>query len=434
MAERIVAHLGLGAFHRAHQAWYTQHAADAGGWSLVGFTGRSPEQARILARRRGAYTLLVRGPEVDAIEQITAIRRAHDGADRAAWEGALADAAVTVLTLTITEAGYRLDPRAPGGDAGRLDLADPAVRQDLRAPGTHGAVTAPVRIALGLDARRRAGAGPLEVISCDNLVGNGRLAGAVVLDAARAWEEADPAAAGLASWIEENVHFRSSMVDRITPRTVADDLATAERLSGVRDEAVVVCEPFSEWLLEPGALPAPDWASAGARIVDDLVPYEERKLRLLNGAHSLLAHHGLLHGLTDVAEAFADPRLRDLVEEYWETAAASCRLPDAELAAAIAATRKRFANPRIRHRLAQIAEGARHKLPQRILPVLRSAIASGHATDATASVVAAWILGEERAGRGVDPDVLSTGDAALDERVRTLVDRALRRLDASVVV
>jgi len=413
-----IVHLGVGAFHRAHQAWYTQHASTSEDpWSIVAFTGRSPEQARLLQASGGGYTLITRGPDGDGFERVDSIRSAHDGADRPAWERAVAAPDTRLITLTVTEAGYRADAH------GNLDLADAAVVADLRAArsGADAALaTAPVRLAAGLSARRSADAGPLTVISCDNLPGNGAITRAVVLQAAA---ELDPA---LPAWIDANVGFRSSMVDRITPRTVPADIDAVERATGVRDEAAVVTEPFSEWIIERG-FTGPAWERAGVRLTDDLAPYEERKLRILNGAHSLLAYRGLLAGHEHVADAFADPAVREQVEEYWASAAESCSLPRPELDEAVDATRGRFANPRIRHALAQIALDGEIKLRHRVVPVLAHAVRNGGSAPAPASAIAAWMRWSGASGHALD-GLLTGHDADVAAAMRAAIEREIRRL------
>ena len=391
-----IAHLGVGAFHRAHQAWYTDRAAAmAEPWRIAAFTGRSVAQARLLQARRGAYTLITRGAGGDELSEVRSIRSVHDGADTASWQATIADPDTHILTLTITEAGYRDGP-------------------------------APARIAEGLQARRAAGSGPLTVISCDNLADNGGITRAVVFDAAMAIDHR------LADWIDENVAFLSSMVDRITPRTTDADIDEVERLTGIRDLGTVVTEPFSEWVIEEGfAGPRPAWEQVGVRTTPDLAPFEQRKLRILNGAHSLLAYQGLLRGFDDVASAFADAELGELVEEYWQSAAATCVLPRAEIDEAIAATRTRFENPRIRHRLAQIAMDGAHKLPVRIIPVLEHAVAAGDRADAAASVIAAWAVQGGHSSAEID-EVLRGADAAA-HAMRAAVDRGIRRLEGSTL-
>ncbi|GAA1142218.1 mannitol dehydrogenase family protein [Microbacterium natoriense] len=392
-----IAHLGVGAFHRAHQAWYTDRAAEVGErWRIVAFTGRSATQARLLEARGGRYTLVTRGAEGDGFSEVRSIRAVHDGAERAPWEQTLAAPETHIVTLTVTEAGY-----LPGG-------------------------TASTRLAGGLAARRASGAGPLTVISCDNLGGNGDVARDAVFDAAMRIDHT------LADWIDEQVVFLSSMVDRITPRTTDADIDEVERATGIRDEGTVVTEPFSEWVIEDGfAGPRPAWERVGVRFTRDLAPYEQRKLRLLNGAHSLLAYHGLLRGIDDVASAFGDPALRDLVEEYWTVAAESCVLPRGEVEEAIAATRVRFANPRIRHLLAQIATDGAHKLPVRIVPVLDHALRSGADAAAPASVIAAWAIAGGHSPAEID--ALLDGAGRTAAAMRAAIGRELRRLEEDSV-
>ncbi|MFE6996215.1 mannitol dehydrogenase family protein [Microbacterium sp. NPDC057659] len=416
-----VVHMGVGAFHRAHQAWYTQRAPhDGTPWGIVAFTGRSPDQARLLQRSGCRYTLVTRGADGDDFTRVRSIRSVHDGADRTAWLSAMAHPRTHVVTMTVTESGYRTDR------LGRLDLTDPQVAADLHRvhAGTDAPVaTAPVRLAVGLDSRRRAGAGPLTVISCDNLAGNGEVARRVVLAAAAEMDAALP------RWIDENVAFRSSMVDRITPRTRPQDVDEVERATGIRDEATVVAEPFSEWVIEQDfAAPAPDWPGAGARPAADLAPFEQRKLRILNGAHSLLAYRGILAGHRDVAAAFADPAIRDAVEAYWRVAGPSCLLAADEVEESIAATRTRFANPRIRHELTQISADGERKLRERILPVLAHAILAGDDTSAPAGAVAAWLVTQARRPVALDDLLAGVTDAGMSEAMSAAIRLGIRRL------
>ncbi|WP_421741354.1 mannitol dehydrogenase family protein [Cellulomonas sp.] len=378
---RIV-HLGLGAFARAHLLWYTQGANEVSGaeqWGVAAFTGRSAAAAEALARQDGRYTLLFRSPEGDAPTTIDALVAVHDGADADAWREYFRRREVGVVTLTVTEAGYRRT------STGELDRHDPDVASDVeRLRGGSPAVTAPGRLVDGLRARRAAGSGPIAVVSCDNLPDNGRVARRVTLDLASALDES------LARWIEEQVSFVSTMVDRITPATTEADRAIVRKLTGREDRSPVVTEPFSEWVLD-GAFPAgrPRWELAGAQLVDDLAPYEHRKLWLLNAGHSLLAYEGLARGLSTVAEAFADPGCRADLERLW--AEASGVLPMA-VGDALADLRARFANARIEHRLDQIARDGSQKLPVRVLAVAQARAAAGLPVGrAGAGVIAAWI-------------------------------------------
>jgi len=396
---RIV-HLGLGNFFRAHQAYYTAAATDAGEWGIAAFTGRSRPLADTLAGQDGLYTLVVRGPESDDCQVLGAVVAAYPGSDLETWRSLLTRPAVSVLTLTVTEAGY-----LRGRDGG-LAVEDFDARTDIAilTGDAGGAVsTVPGRIVAGLAARRAAGAGPIAVVSCDNLPENGAVARRVVTELA---DLVDPQ---LGDWIRANVSFVTTMVDRITPATTPADVATVAAETGLDDRAPVITEPFTEWVLE-GDFPAgrPRWESAGARFVDDIVPHEQRKLWLLNGGHSLLAYAGSALGHETVAEAVADPRCRQWLNEWWDLAAVHLPLPAAEIANYRAALLLRWANPRIQHRLAQIATDGSQKLPVRILPVLRLERDSDRLPAGAIRVLAAWI----RHLRGAGAPVKDAGGAS----------------------
>jgi len=377
---RIV-HLGLGGFFRAHQAWYTGAAPDAAQWGIAAFTGRSPDLADQLSRQDGRYTLVVRGPERDEMSVQRAVVAAHPGTDLVSWCDYLARPQVAVVTLTVTEAAYRLD--RDGG----LDLSDEDVRADLTAlrhGGTAG--TVPGRLVAGMAARRAAGAGSLAVVSCDNLPANGPATERVVTELAEAVEPA------LAGWVREHVTFVTTMVDRITPRTTTGDIRAVSERTGWADAVPVVTEPFTEWVLS-GGFPngRPAWEAAGARFVDDVHPYETRKLLLLNGGHSLLAYAAGARGHDTIAQAVADPDCRGWLNQWWDEAVRYVPLPAADLAAYRAALLDRFANPRIRHTLAQIAADGSQKLPIRVLPVLRAEREAGRLPSGAVRILAAWI-------------------------------------------
>jgi len=354
-----IVHLGIGAFARAHLAWYTQHASGQP-WGITAFTGRSPAVAEALAAQDGRYTLVTRAADGDTAEVVDVVVAAHPGSDDTAWTAALASPDTAVVTLTVTEQGYR-----PGSDV-------------------------PVRLVAGLDARRRADAGPVTLLSLDNLTHNGEVLRQAVRDAVT-----DPT---LQDWIDATVTFPSSMVDRITPATTEDDVAALAGLPGALDgdRVPVVTEPFTEWVVEDAfAGERPAWETAGARVVDDVTPYEQRKLWLLNGSHSLLAYLGLLLGHETVERAMADPVCRSAVEALWDEAAQELALPADQVADARAALVERFANPRIRHTLVQIASGGSQKLPVRVVDVVRHRLdrdpAAGIGPGA-ATLLAAWWL------------------------------------------
>ena len=413
---RIV-HLGLGNFFRAHQAWYTAHATDGQDWGIAAFTGRSNELADDLSTQDGLYSLITRAADGDTAETIAAISRAHPGPDTAALVGYLADPAVVVVTLTVTEAGYRRGPD------GRLDRAAPDVIADteaLRRADDSALRTTPGRLVAGLLARRAAGGGPLAVVPCDNLPENGAAAATVVTDFA---SMVDPS---LGAWIEQNVRFVTTMVDRITPATADSDIAAAEELIGLADAAPVVTEPFSEWVLSgefPGGRPA--WETAGARFVTDIVPFEERKLWLLNGAHSLLAYGAGARGHTTIAEAMDDPTCRVWLEQWWDEAATHLTLPPGDVTDYRNALVERFTNPRIRHLLAQIAADGSQKIPIRVVPVLRRELAGGRIPAGAVRVVAAWINHLRGAGvpvKDADDRVVELAAGPLDEAVTRILD------------
>ncbi|MEY9872007.1 fructuronate reductase [Streptacidiphilus sp. MAP12-33] len=419
-----VLHLGLGNFFRAHQAWYTEHAGDAAAWGIAAFTGRSTGPAERLTAQQGLYTLLTRGPDGDRAEVLGAVTAAHPGADHDAWLRYWRDPALAVVTLTVTEAGYT---RRADGD---LDTGRPDVAADLAAL-REGApvVTAAGRVLAGLAERRRAGGGPVAVVPCDNLPGNGEVLARVVSELARASGSAELAeAAGHASWV-------TTMVDRITPATEPADLDAVRAATGLADAAPVVTEPFTEWVLA-GAFPAgrPRWEDAGARFVPDVTPYERRKLWLLNGAHSLLAYLGPLHGHATVSEAVADPECRRALLAWWREATGHLDLPQDELTAYRDELLARFANPRLRHALAQIAADGSQKLPVRVLPVLRAERAAGRLPEGASTVLAAWLLhlrghGAPVRDAGADP-ALATGPLpAATRRVLALLDPALAEDD-----
>jgi fructuronate reductase len=404
---RIV-HVGLGNFFRAHQAWYTAHAPDAGDWGIAAFTGRSGALAEALTAQDGLYTLVTRARDGDRLEVIGSVVRAYPGTDHQAWLRYVADPHVRIITLTVTEAGY------VRGDGGGLDLDRAQVREDveaLRRDRTGPVATAPARLVAGFAARRDAAAGPIAVVPCDNLPENGEVASRVVRDLAAAVDET------LAGWIDENVSYVTTMVDRITPRTAPEDAETVERETGVRDAAPVVTEPFSEWVVS-GSFPGgrPRWEDAGATITDQLAPYEQRKLWLLNGAHSLLAYAGSARGHETVADAIADPVCRGWVEQWWSEASRHLPQPESDVAAYREALVERFSNPRIRHLLAQIAADGSQKIPVRILPALRRERGEGRRFPGAARVTAAWVLHLRGAGAPVsDPHAerfvaLASGD------------------------
>ncbi|WP_315098163.1 mannitol dehydrogenase family protein [uncultured Cellulomonas sp.] len=378
-----ILHLGLGNFFRAHQAWYTDHAPDADQWGIAAFTGRSAAMADALEPQGGLYTLVTRSAEGDRFEVVSSISAVHDGADHAAWLARWASPELSVVTLTVTEAGYLRTPD------GRLDTARADVRADveaLRADPTAPVQTTPGRMVAGFLARRAADAGPVAILPCDNIPANGPALAAVAADLAAL---VDPSLGG---WMADHALFGTTMVDRITPATTDEHRAAVLAATGLVDASPVPTEPFSEWVVA-GEFPngRPAWEAAGARVVDDVLPFEERKLWLLNGAHSLLAYAGPGRGHQTVAEAIADAEVRGWVEQWWEEASRHLSLPPADVATYRVALLARFENPTIRHALAQIAGDGTQKVPVRIVPVLRAELAAGRVPVGATRAVAAWV-------------------------------------------
>lgn len=386
-----MAHLGLGNFFRAHQAWYTELADDGDEWGIAAFTGRRPGLADALRPQDGLYTLVTRGTGGDEFRVVRTLARVHAATEHDAWLDVLASPDVRIVTTTVTEAGYLR------GTSGGLDSDNPRVRADaaaLRHDPSAPVTTAPGKLVAGLLARRRAGAGALTLIPCDNLPGNGDVLARVLDDLAGL---VDPS---LREWTGGNLSTATTMVDRITPGTTDADRHLVRSETGVDDRCPVVTEPFTEWVLAgsfPGGRPA--WETAGALLAADVTPYEERKLWLLNGAHSLLAYAGSMRGHHTVAEAVADDMCLGWVEQWWDTCTRYLQLPADRVAGYRDALLVRFTNPRIRHALEQIAADGSQKLPARILPVLRLERAAGRVPEAVVVVLAAWVL--HLRGRGV---------------------------------
>lgn len=358
-----ILHVGLGAFHRAHQADFTDRASDAPHWGITAFTGASTFLPQCLEAQDGLYTLTVRGGEGVSCRVVTSLVQAHAGGDRDAWHAAWASPDVQVVTLTVTEDAY--------------------------APGPHSVAT---RLLDGLAARRRADGGPLSIVSCDNVPDNAAVLQALVLEAAAQRDDS------LSDWIATSVGFVGSVVDRITPAaTHADKLTAAD--FGWSDAAPVVTEPFAEWVIGEGFVTEhPDWASAGAQFVDDLTPFARRKLHLLNGAHSLIAHAGLLRGHQTVAQAVAVPAIVEWVEVWWVESMSCVGQDSAQVAKYLDALIERFANARIVHNLEQIAIDSSRKLPVRVAPVARHELAAGRGAHGCALQLGAWVAWVRAAG------------------------------------
>lgn len=395
LAARVgMAHLGLGAFHRSHQAIYAGRAirAEPGDWAIAAVSPRSCAIADLLTGQDHLYSLLERGPDTDDVKVHGAIHRALcAGRDPNSWRALVADPAIRIVTVTVTEAGYPHDPATL-----ELDRAEADVAADL--DGRDPPRTALGLLASGLAARYRGGGAPLAVVSCDNLAGNGILLRTLL----RQWCEPD-----LGAWLEESVSFPSSVVDRITPATTAADRAAVGELLGVDDQVATVAEPYSQWVLED-SFPAgrPAWAEAGVELVADVGPWEQAKLRLLNAAHSLLAYVGLACGLTTVAEAMAEPALAGAAQALMAEASVPLAGEDGpDLDTYARSVLERFSNRRLSYRLEQVAKGGPNKVSQRLLPTIRALHERGVTPVWSALAVAAWSLHDGVTPQSIAPDL-----------------------------
>ncbi len=393
-----VVHLGVGAFHRAHQAVYFDERLAAGetDWAICGASLRSPDTRDALEPQDNLYSVAARGPDRDDIRLIGALREliaAPDDPERLL--AAMTRANVRIVSLTVTEKGYCNDPA-------RRELIEnhPDVLHDLARP--EAPRSAPGLIVEALRRRRAAGVAPFTVLSCDNLPNNGATTHRVLR---RMAELRDPE---LGRWFADAVLCPSTMVDRIVPATSDVDRGRiAERL-GCFDAWPVVTEPFRQWVIEDAfAAGRPRLEDAGATMVADVAPYELAKLRLLNGAHSALAYLGYLAGYETIAEAMANPAFarfaRGLMDE--EATPTLARRGVGDLSGYKDRLVERFQNPALRHRTWQIAMDGSQKLPQRLLGTACDRLATGAPIPRLALAVAGWmryVTGNDEHGRTID--------------------------------
>ena len=404
-----IVHLGLGAFFRAHGAVYVQEAmaASGGDWGIIGVSLQSPGTRDRLEPQGWAYTALELGPEGETPQVVTVLQGVLVAPeDPQAVLEAMAAPSVRIVSLTVTEKGYCHEP-----STGRLNADHPDIRHDLDSPLPR---SAPGFLVRALALRRTRGLAPFTVLCCDNLPENGRVVRGVVLDLAR---RIDP---GLADWIAANSAFPATMVDRIVPATTPADLDRLEALTGARDEAPVMHEPFRQWVVEDRFCAGrPDLGAVGVQLVEDVTPFEHMKLRMLNGTHSALAYLGYLAGHQTIAETVADPVFAAYVRGLWrdEIIPALTPPPGVDLAAYADALAARFANPAIRHRTWQIAMDGSQKLPQRILGTIAEGRAAGRPVPGLTLAVAAWMRyasGRDEAGGTIEvKDPLAPQMAAL---------------------
>ncbi len=382
-----IVHFGIGGFHRAHLAAYLDELMASGEgreWAVTG-VGVMPHDRRIvetLTAQDGLYTLVLKHPDGRLEPRIIgSIREALLAPeDPEAVLDRLADPAVRIVSLTITEGGYLVNQVT-----GELDAQAESIQPDLVPGATPSTVFG--LLVEGLRRRRAAGTPPFAVMSCDNLPGNGDVARRMIVAFTRL---TDP---DLAAWIEEHVAFPNAMVDRITPVTAPEDIAVLEEEFGVRDGWPVVCEPFTQWVLEddfPHGRPALELV--GAQVVDDVVPYELMKLRLLNASHQALCYLGYLAGHRHAHEVMGEELFRRFVLGYMRREGAPT-LPEVagqDLDEYTSTLVERFANPEIRDTLARLCAESSDRIPKWLVPVIRDNLATDGRVDLSALVVAAW--------------------------------------------
>lgn len=368
-----IVHFGLGAFTRAHQAIYSDAVMSAGDkdWMIIGISMRSDTVAQQLNPQDGLYHIAIQSGEDVRYHLGQSIRRIwvapQNPKDVIA---ACADQQIKIISFTITEKGYCRNAE------GHLDWE--------RVDGS----IYPLLIA-ALRIRKDGGSRGVTLLSCDNLSHNGALLSSLMREYIAA------KAPDLLDWFAENCTCPSSMVDRIVPATTEAEIEAAQNSLGFRDEGLVVTEPFSQWVIEDDfANGRPCWERAGAQIVQDIMPYEMAKLRMLNGAHSLLAYCGLKAGYDYVHEAIADPSLRALTVTLMRDEAIPVIMPikDMDLNLYADDLIKRFENPALNHRLSQIAMDGSQKIPQRWLATLAAHQAQGRQCPAILEAIAAWIM------------------------------------------
>ncbi|MDO5897798.1 mannitol dehydrogenase family protein [Agrobacterium sp. Azo12] len=390
-----IVHIGLGAFHRAHQAVFTQKAIEKtfGPWGIVAVNLRSPEPVKALQQQEGLYSVITRSADGDKADIIGVtvdwICAAERGGDVIAY---LSNPDTRIVTLTVSEKAYGLDPVTGG-----LDLQHPAIKADMANP--HAPVGVVGFLVEGLVRRRERGHLPFTILCCDNLPSNGHVVRRLVLEMA---EQRDPE---LARWIEQEGKFPCSMVDRIVPAATAETRQRAISLLGVDDRLAIETEPFMQWIIEDDFISGrPTWEAGGAVFATYVEPYEKMKLRLLNGSHTLIAHLGILHDLEFVRDVMAVPEFVAKVERHMEAVVATLDpVPGIDLPVYRKQLLDRFANPTIAHRTEQIALDTSQKLPQRILSAASETLAAGRDATTFAYVIALWIKSIQKRGDLDDP-------------------------------
>ena len=388
-------HLGVGGFHRAHQAMYLDRLMNDGkatDWAITG-VGVLPKDDKIveaLNSQDGLYTLVVKHPDGRLEPRVigSIVQMLHAPSDPEAVLAAMSDPATRIVSLTITEGSYLIDQVT-----GEFDAKHPSIQPDLAQDAVPS--TAFGFIVEALRRRRAAGVEPFTVMSCDNLPGNGDVAHQTITAFARLKD------AELGDWIDEHVEFPNSMVDRITPVTSQEDIDRLAAEFGIQDKWPVVTEPFTQWVLQDD-FPAgrPPFEDVGVQVVPDVVPYELMKLRLLNASHQALTYLGYLSGYRYAHEVAQDPLFEEFLLGYMtqEGSPTLPEVPGVDLDAYRGELVERFANPEVRDTLARLCAESSDRIPKWLVPVIREDLKAGRPIDRSALVVASWA----RYAEGVD--------------------------------
>lgn len=390
-----IVHIGVGNFHRAHQALVIDRLMRSGtatSWAICGVAALDSDEplVRSLQAQDCLYTLVEKSNDGTwssrVIGSITEVLLVKD--DVEAVLAKLCDPAIRIVSLTVTEGGYNMDP-----ETGEFVLDTPIIQSDLRGTEAPRSIFGLLTEAL---ARRRAVEVPaFTVVSCDNIEHNGHVAKRMLTSFARARDRE------LADWIESNVSFPNSMVDRITPVTTAQDVEAVSAIIGMKDRCPVLCEPFFQWVVEDN-FPAgrPEWESAGVQVTDDVAPYEKMKLRLLNASHQGIAYFARLMGYHYVHDAAQDPLIATFLRRYMDQEATPTLdpLPGVDLEAYKTELIERFANPEVKDTVARLAAESSDRIPKWLLPVIRERLEQGGDVTLSAAIVASWA----RYAEGVD--------------------------------
>ncbi|MBP0617110.1 mannitol dehydrogenase family protein [Jiella mangrovi] len=391
-----IVHLGVGAFHRAHQAVYIDDLlANDPQWGIVGASLRRADMRDALKAQDNLYTVAVRSGEGTRLRVIGSIGSIHVAPeDPETLLAALCDPAIRIVSLTVTEKGYCHDPAT-----GDLNADHPDIRTDLENP--RAPTSAPGLLVEALRRRRDANTVPFTVMPCDNLPANGPTVHRIITQYASLLNE------GLARFVERDVAVAGTMVDRIVPATTDRDTAEITAALGLNDAWPVVTEPFTQWVIED-RFPTgrPDFAAVGAEMVSDVEPFERMKLRMLNGSHSTLAYLGYLAGYETVSTTMADRNFERLIHALMsDEIMPTLDMPGTDLGAYRDALIARFHNPALKHRTWQIAMDGSQKLPQRFLGTVRDRLAAGAPIDRLALGIAAWmryVTGTDEKGAAIE--------------------------------